>query len=433
MITDFDIKFKKLPTSVQNILLSDFQRILSFELGDQYKLEGNQLSICNEIVTQVYLGVHPLNSLVDSLRRKINLDEKTAKELACDLLGKKILAARDYFVSLGQDPQAIMKNYGGNENAYTEDIALLKKAVEEEKEGTYNHDDYLYRHDVSMVKKEISKEITGEDLEDEIGTLTTEEQASALKNFFENNLLLALTPDAAETLSEINDSLLLVFSENKLVQQEIERLLTNNKALIGSKLLIDENKAIPQTVANWLKDFYKVVGTKGFDSLSVTHYFIQSPNAKILSENDQQLLRRFLTLYNNIKNFPNIFNELPLDQWHIIPHVSEVGTPKVRGNSLSKSWDYSEQAQGSEPIQARPRITPLRKPITSLSHSQIPTSISKKVSQEKVESKPKAIRSEVSSISPELLNLRNMLLEYPPNSLERQAIEEEIKKLEKQQ
>jgi hypothetical protein len=30
----------------------------------------------------------------------------------------------------------------------------------------------------------------------------------------------------------------------------------------------------------------------------------------------------------------------------------------------------------------------------------------------------------------ELLNLKNMLLQYPPDSLERQAIEEEIKKIE---
>ncbi len=422
---NFQQTLNSLPSNVKKIFLSEFQRVISLELRKKYKLSLDQGGLLEEIITNLYFGEERFDKLVNLLQTDLKINDKTAHDLAKDVIGKKFIIVSNSFKDHNNDPLLTLTSLGGHQQDYSRDVELLKKAVAEEEAGTYQHTNYLYKDEISP--KKIQPEIIDETVVSEID-LNKNERLEAVKNILEENLLEVLQAENnTETIHEINDSLIEVLNEIPSSQTEIERLISNNKALLTqNSILVDGKQALP-TASTWLKDFQKIGGTDNIDSLILTQYFVNSPNAKILPEAEKKVLRKFLLLYNNIKFFTKIFNNMPVEQWHIIPSIEEK-TSQFSDKALPKT-----PIQQPKPVSTFPKPRVVEKKINS-PQSSIPMSTPKSIiksNPQPIVSIPKASSKPTISIdhSDEVMNLKNMLLQYPADSLERKAIEEEIKKL----
>jgi len=126
------------------------------------------------------------------------------------------------------------------------------------------------------------------------------------------------------------------------------------------------------TVANWIKYFIATKGSDAFDNISLSSFLVQSPNAKVLNEKEKTRLRKLLTLYRNLKFFPDSMPNKTGDGWEIIP--TQIADDVQRETKVVKEKEVSE-------------------------------------SEKKVQ------------------DLRLVLAKYPEGSLARRAVEEEIKRL----
>lgn len=433
MIRDFDIKLLKLPASIQKIILSDFQRIISFEIGKIYNLSGSKISLINNLVYNIYFGEEKIYNLLPTIQHITGVDGETAKKVTADIIGKKLLIAKSFFSEKGEDIVSSLQVLGSNESIYSKDVEIAQQALKEEENSTYDHYIYLYRNQAekSVIKKMDSSEDNSE------SEPNLEDRFLALKGFFENNLLLTLAADTSPTLEEINESLILVLGDKPELNLEIEKIIEENKAIIGAQIVLAENQQVPPTVSNWIKDFNKINGTRNFDALEIAHYFIESKNARALSEKDRLMLRRLLLLYRNIKYFHEIFSNQPVEQWTIIPTVRPEQEIKFLETELIIPKQNSTQKSTTPVIKPQPVITPIKtktiiKPSNLKPVSKPVTPIVKNEAKMATTNNPTITKIKAISEKPsdELLALKNMLLQYPPNSLERQAIEDEIRKLE---
>jgi hypothetical protein len=101
-----------------------------------------------------------------------------------------------------------------------------------------------------------------------------------------------------------------------------------------------------------------------------------------------------MTVYRNLKFFPDVFGEAPVDQWNIIP---------VKPNEAKKEI----------PVKSRESLEELRAKIG-------PTAAAKAVEQKKI-AEDESKQQELSEV----------LKKYPAGSLQHRAVEEEIRKLSK--
>ncbi len=112
-----------------------------------------------------------------------------------------------------------------------------------------------------------------------------------------------------------------LFGEGQTFKTELEKALFANQQKIGNNKIILDEKSIEPTVANWLQDFIKAgLIEKGLDFDKV-QYFNQSRNFQNLTDQDKELVAKLLDLYFRLKNFPQSFEKLPMEDWYIIPYT----------------------------------------------------------------------------------------------------------------
>ncbi len=407
----------KIPEYIDDILSAEYQRVLVEKLRIHYQFSFDEKRSIQDALENIYYGKLGLHDLVGFLQKNIISVKIDINKLAMDIAGMCILPAEEYLKGQGQDVTAYIVSLGGNPSTYQKYVDTMKRAIEEEKAGTYDHDSYMNEDQKIAPAPSVIDEEERESVS--IADLMPDERAAALKDFLENNLALILAPSSAATLNDINTALILTLGSNQENREDIIKIITNSKQLIGSKMIIDEGREVPQTGAAWLKDFNKIIGANHFEALMIARFLIESPSAKRLPEEEKQLLRNYLTLYHNIIAFPEPFLNLPVERWHVIPTVTEA----IEKEAFK---DYEEVPRQQKPASFVQKQT--AKPITS-PKATVPSRIESVVRTQKsvvpTMPDPQAIVED----SSELMNLKNMLLQYPSGSLERQAIEEEIKKL----
>ncbi|QQS60148.1 hypothetical protein IPN41_03425 [Candidatus Falkowbacteria bacterium] len=293
--------------------------------------------------------------------------------------------------------------------------------------------------------------------------MTLEQEKSYVVKMFQSNLRAEILRPAIIT-DVINQRLLFILARELNFKSKLEQAIYDNIEPITSVPISINGQLVNPSINNWIKDFITQYGSQTYDSMSQSAFLINSNNAKNLTPGERELLAKVLKTYINIKFFPDSMPSDDGEGWEIIP-VDEEVTEEVmpdeiintreevsevaeRQTSFSESFKPVATKPAGETAQKRqeqviakpPRVvstpktiistpTPVKKPITPLAkptprpspqQSQPPRQV---VSRSPVET--------ISNESDELLNLKNMLLQYPPHSLEREAIEEEIKKLEK--
>lgn len=282
--------------------------------------------------------------------------------------------------------------------------------------------------------------------------MSLEQEESFAERIFRELLLSELHHDPI-IITAVNNRLFYILARREDFQRRLEAAIYENQEMITKNKIDVNGSLVPGTVGNWLKDYIAQYGTENYDSVTQTAFLINSKNAKGLTEEERSLLSTVLKTYINIRFFPD---SMPTDDgegWEIIPggNIDQpVGPANLPKSSVQQktfiSAPISEKKLDLEPItqsvpasarkssRVRDQAPVLPRPSnSSLNSEPRPTasSVEKRTLEAPVRPADTAAVVEPVSESEELLALKNMLLQFPAGSLERAAVEEEIKKLEK--
>lgn len=247
--------------------------------------------------------------------------------------------------------------------------------------------------------------------------MTIEQEKNFAEKIFHDSFTQEIQHDPV-VIAAFNNRLFYIFAHDENFHSRLEKALYENGETISKQPLKNERETMTPTISHWLKDYIAHYGSQAYDSLSQSSFLTNSENAKFLSDQERTLVGKVLKTYINIKFFPD---SMPSDDgtgWEIIP-----GGEQVIVSKLSAPAELSHKKESIvTSVPEISKVTPLKKPVQPIKKNNLVT--------------PKAVKpsnqtSSTPSPSPELLNLKNMLLDYPQGSLERQAIEEEIKKMER--
>ncbi len=224
---------------------------------------------------------------------------------------------------------------------------------------------------------------------------TPEEEKNIILNLFKENLLVEIK-NYQQIISAINQRIFAWLDRDSSAQRQIEAALLQNQEKITEQSLVINNEKYPGTVTNWLRCFVIEKGADNFNSLSISEFLGLSKNATNLSDLDKKILRALLNAYRNIKFFPESMPSDDGTDWAIIP------LPE-KNISLDESIDITNTQETEKIID--PEMQPL-----------------------KIEADSKIISTNPENIN-KINQLQLMLKRYGPDSLEAQAILEEIAKL----
>lgn len=293
--------------------------------------------------------------------------------------------------------------------------------------------------------------------------MTLEQQKNFAEKIFASGLLAELRHDPF-IIGSVNARLFYILARDEAFAGRLERAMYANAETLSAKSILADGLQVPGTVGNWLKDYLRKFGNAADDSVSQTNFLLNSENAKGLSAEERDLLAKVLKTYVNIKFFPD---SMPSDDgsgWEIIPGGDEA-VPLASFDSQTEPPAVSEAVPSPSPSPLPPRpsapapVPPSRpampsRPAPAPSRPTAPRPFPKKelppikpapavarpkprpaapadlpVAESALAPSPAA--APAAPASDELLNLKNMLLQYPAGSLERSAIEDEIRKLER--
>jgi len=156
-------------------------------------------------------------------------------------------------------------------------------------------------------------------ISDEFNGLSAEDK---IKTIFQKEIIFTLQGDD-EIKRDVNSIItnLLLYSVTINNDDLVKILLANQEQLTAKQFVLDQKSTSP-TVANWLNDFLRYVGTKPFSNVEIMQYVTSSSNAKILNEGEKRLVIKLLHLFCNLKFFPETINpEAPV--WEIFPIEKE--------------------------------------------------------------------------------------------------------------
>lgn len=367
MISAVREKINKIPEKFRCFIVSEKATDFSVEICDSHKIDSSELrKKFFNILLSVFLKETRLSDLVNVLQKEFSFSTSDARSLALDIAGKRLLVVKDWF---DDDVTAFIKTLGGKVEDYIKYVEENKKAIEDER--------VIYEKlEKGDTGEEISPVPTIEDVDKIEIKVKNEfdlnnEKVDSERNFKEH-LSVFLDEENGEITSYYNDVLLQILLDGGLAAKvDLEKALYANQEKITTSQFIMDGKVSVGTIANWIKHFIAVKGSDMFDNIIVSSFLVQSPNAKTLSTEEKSVVRKLLLLYRNLKFFPKSMPNQTGDGWEIIP------------------INLEEEAQ-------RTKIIP---------NVELPT------------------------IDSKLKELEDRLTKVADGSLQRRAIEEEIKKL----
>lgn len=222
-----------------------------------------------------------------------------------------------------------------------------------------------------------------------------EEEKSIIINIFKENLITELK-NKPQIINAINQRIFAWLNQDIGAKKQIENAMLQNQETVTKSTVLINSEQLPGTIANWLRCFAIEKGAANFNSLSISEFLSLSKNTADLSEEDKTTLRSLLSAYRNIKFFPDSMPSDDGTDWAIIP-LSEKQIKEI------KTADQPPLVNNEETIDLEMDPVPITdkrdQPIINQDHEN-------KINQ-----------------------LRLMLKRYGQDSLEGQAILEEIEKL----
>jgi hypothetical protein len=222
--------------------------------------------------------------------------------------------------------------------------------------------------------------------------MTVVEEKDILRDMFLESLLAELKNNQI-ILDAINHQVFYVLAKDLKFRDElVKSLLANEEFLTGGTVLVS-GKLVRPTISNWLKNFIEVNGSNIFDSVILSKYLSSSKSAAKLSLDEKGNISKILAIYRNLKFFPE---SMPNDTgagWQILPF--EILVEKNLEEAKEKIKSLPDQLEKPEK-----KIVPI---------------IDQALEEKKVK----------------LSELEKISGRYSPGSLEKKAVEEEIKKVNK--
>lgn len=307
----------KLPIEIQKYLKNDKAESLDFDLCQKYGLNGNQIKKYNNLILTLFSKELPINKLRDNVQSLFGLNQQNSSALACDILGIRLLVLDNWLKGVPE----LIANLGGDSKNYAEIVTKQKDFVEEEEILELDDQSINYsrttKKPVAIVESnpvqeiQAAKKIFGEKLVD-ILKFNDSEFRDIMEDY--NFVLISLLTKQANLKNDLTSA-----------------LLSNSEPLTSDPFILDQKPQSP-TIANWLKDFIKQFGSNNFDDLVLARFITNSPNTKNLNDNERQLVSRLLKTYRNLKFFPASMPENPED-WEIIPLTKNSEESKTASTS----------------------------------------------------------------------------------------------------
>jgi|WetSurMetagenome_2_1015567.scaffolds.fasta_scaffold22584_2 hypothetical protein len=379
-----DTNQKSIPLEVKDCLDSLIAVDLNLAISKKYGLIGEAVKKKNVLIGDLFFKNIALKDLVTKIREIFSFDEQKAKNMAIDIAGMRLLVVKDwiggvedYIRSLGGDPTEFEKIVNDQITAVKKEKEDWEAELRAEKE---KEAELLKDRETPVAKEETYLE---PDLEKEKKD-SLEIFSSSITDFF--------SVTESYLIEDYNKLLIEMLAAEKgfaLRDQFFKALLENGEKLTSAPFSLDK-KPVPATVGNWLKYFIEEKGSGIFDNIILTDFLVKSANAKILNEEEKGAVKKLLQLYRNLKFFPE---SMP--------------------NQTGEGWEIIPSATGATELE---KARTVKTPVTNDTGFETQRLIDRE-----------AMR--VEEANKKITELNTMAAAYPANSLQRKAIEDEIKKI----
>lgn len=367
-------KIDSLPEEARIYFYSQEIGEISQEIIADYNIDSDSF---NDIFVDFFISNFNIKQLEEGVSNIINKKDK----FICDFLGKLFFPVEPFIDFKFSD---VIISHGGQISSYEKYIKIFNDIIDEE--NLKNLDEVL------------------DDLEK---NFSLDDEEVVILNFLEKDLVELLKDDDFSGRRQINGSIIHLLKNKKDSLNKFTRAFLNNQEKLTSNSIILDGKKQEPTIANWIKHFIKENGSEMFSNISLVKYLTSSPETVSLNDGDKKVLKRMLKLYRNLIFFPDSMKDIPMINWEILPIESDISLAnqekKIKPN-ITKNNNIQRNVQLSDSINKSLNITPetIKKPTPQLNLAD-----------------------------QELEVLQKMLKKYPNKSLERKAIEGEIKKRKK--
>jgi hypothetical protein len=392
-------KLNKLPANVRDFLNSVAGTDLNLFICKQNGLVGDDIILNTDLVADLFFKDLELKDLVTRIKDDFDFDDVKARKLAADIAGIRLLVIDNWF---NGGVSAYLKSLGVSPADYQkivddQKIAVRKEkeedAIEEAERQAEKAEREAALNEEAPIKKEEPITIEGD------FKINWEVEKEEVLKTFKNGLADIISSGAVQ--EEFNDVLIyLLADKGESFRAELERaLLANNEVITFAKFAVGGRPAAA-VISAWLKNFISEVGSGLFDNLTLTKFLTSSANCKVLSDEEKNIVKKLLLVYRNIKFFPASMPNKTGEGWEIIPSETEIDLTKAKTVGVPLTADYAAKAESAR--------------MAAVKEEQ---------------NRKEAARAE--EISRKLTELQAMAAAYPAGSLQRKAVEEEIRKLSK--
>lgn len=370
---DFSNNYSSLPSEIKFFLGTEISGSIIIELANKYKIKEDK------VYSLVFLTINSDFDLLLIKKRVLSLDLTgiSLDKFWLDFLGSFLLpiseAIKEYTNSKVNIPEEIRK-IGGNSKNYQKYIDSFNKEIEEKSEESSRNFIEEYKNDFDI-----------------------KEESDYIFDLLSTDVIAMLTTDSFKASSSLNLGIIYLLTEDETFKDKALRKLFVNNEILGMESILIDNKKVEPTISNWLKDFIKRNGSDNFNDLLLIDYINNSTNAKNLSSNNKNILANLLRFYRNLSFFPDSLKNIDASRWKIFPFSDQENEEEKQSNlnegrRIIKNSDILQE-----------------------------------------ESSPREAEVLVEREGEEILALRRLLNSYAPSSLERKAINEEIRKIKKQE
>ena len=117
----------------------------------------------------------------------------------------------------------------------------------------------------------------------------------------------------------LNASLIsLLFADANFKNVLFKHLANNQQKLFDREIIIDGKNAI-LSIGSLINNFISVKGGAYFNNLTLSDYITNSKYTRGLSKDEKDAVIRLLTIYRNIRFFPRTLENVSPDKWEIFP------------------------------------------------------------------------------------------------------------------
>lgn len=381
-ITDkqFNEKYVDLPEEAKFFFSSEKNGANILALASEYKLEPDIIYSLNFLAVNSGFDF----SLLEKKIKTLNLSGISSTRFWQDFIGRLLLPISEAMEESSDGKINIakaLKNTGAKVEKYQSYVDELRNEIEE---------------DILKAAKEEAEAYKN--------SFDIKEESQYIFDLLAEDVLIVLNSKSFEAAAALNRSLIFLLFNAENFKDEALRKIFTNKQLIGEEKISVDDKEVAPTVSAWLKDFIKKNGSSLFDDLILAQYLNNSENARVLKPKEKETLGNLIRFYKNIAFFPESMNEIPPQKWQIFPFDATSYWQELEGSVKNKK---------------------------QLGLPTEPEIIEEDVGESNDVLSEKDFKPENYDDSAELRNLRELLASFPPASLERKAINEEIKRLQR--